>query len=71
MAIVNRRNAVLGWTVWKVAKRVARRKAKDAVPTIDRETKRPNKSFLFALAGALGGLVFFWRRGGGKDEEAA
>jgi hypothetical protein len=71
MAIVNRRNAVLGWTVWKVAKRVARRKAKDAVPTIDRETKRPNKSFLVALAGALGGLVFFWWRGGGKDEETA
>ena len=71
MAIVNRRNAVLGWTVWKVAKRVARRKAKDAVPTIDRETKRPNKSFLFALAGALGGLLLFWRRGGDKDEETA
>jgi hypothetical protein len=71
MAIVNRRNAVLGWTVWKVAKRVARRKAKDAVPTIDRETKRPNKSFVFALAGALGGLLLFWRRGGKEDEGTA
>jgi len=64
MAIVNRRNAVLGWTVWKVAKRVAKRKAKDAVPTIDTETKRPNKPFIFAFLGALGGLLWFKRRGG-------
>ena len=67
MAIVNRRNAVLGWTVWRVAKRVAKRKAKDAVPTIDRESKRPNKSFVFAFLGALGGLLWFKRRG--DDEE--
>ena len=69
MAIVNRRNAVLGWTVWKVTKRVAKRKAKDAVPTIDSETKRPNKPFLFAFFGALGGLLWFKRRGGGDAEE--
>jgi hypothetical protein len=69
MAIVNRRNAVLGWTVWRVAKRVAKRKAKDAVPTIDRESKRPNKSLVFAFLGALGGLLWFKRRGGDEGEE--
>ena len=28
MGIVNRRNAVLGWSVWTVGKRIAKRKAK-------------------------------------------
>ena len=32
MGIVNRRNAVLGWTVWKVGKRVAKRKVRDVMP---------------------------------------
>ncbi|HEX6703035.1 MAG TPA: hypothetical protein VF101_20085 [Gaiellaceae bacterium] len=68
MAIVNRRNAVLGWTVWQVAKRVAKRKAKDAVPSFDPGTKRPNKSLVFALGGALAGLLFFWWRN--EEDEA-
>ena len=70
MAVVNRRNAVLGWTVWQVAKRVAKRKAKDAVPSIDPETKRPNKSLVFAAVGALAGLLWFWWHGE-EDEGAA
>ena len=32
MAIMNRRNAVLGWAVWKIAQNVAKTKAKRAVP---------------------------------------
>ena len=32
MGIVNRRNAVLGWAVWKIAQNVAKTKAKRAVP---------------------------------------
>lgn len=67
MGIVNRRNAVLGWTVWQIAKRVAKRKAKDAVPSFDTETRRPNKSLVFAVVGALAGLAFFWWRGGDDD----
>jgi hypothetical protein len=35
MSIVNRRNAVLGWAVWKVAQNVAKSKAKRAVPKVD------------------------------------
>jgi hypothetical protein len=64
MGIVNRRNAVLGWTVWNVGKRVAKRKAKAAVPNVDRETKRPNKPALIAGLAAVGGLLMFWRRKG-------
>ena len=33
MGIVNRRNAILGWAVWKIATNVARSKARRAVPT--------------------------------------
>jgi histidinol-phosphate aminotransferase len=32
MAIMNRRNAVMGWAVWKMVKRVGKRKAREAVP---------------------------------------
>jgi hypothetical protein len=60
VGIVNRRNAVLGWGVWTVGKRVAKRKAKSAAPTV--EGVRPNKSLLaVAIAGAAGALTF-WRR---------
>jgi hypothetical protein len=67
MSIVNRRNAVLGWTVWQVAKRVAKRKAKAAVPSFDPDTKRPNTSLVFALVGGLAGVVWFWWHGEGDE----
>src|SRR5439155_21173548 len=35
VSIVNRRNAVIGWGVWKLGKRVAKRKAKSATPTVE------------------------------------
>ena len=70
MGIVNKRNAVLGWLTWNVGKRVARKKAKAAVPAI--EGGKPNKPALRLAAGlaALGGVLFFWRRkksGGGEN----
>ena len=65
MGIVTRRNAVLGWTVWKVGKRVAKRKAKSAAPTV--ESGRPSKSlWAVAIAGAVGALTF-WRKRRGDD----
>jgi hypothetical protein len=64
MGIVNRRTAVMGWAVWQVGKRFAKRKAKTAVPTIDSETKRPNKPAVVAALAALGGLLLFWRKKG-------
>lgn len=60
MGIVNRRNAVLGWGVWKIGKRVAKQKAKSATPSV--EGGRPNKSLIaMALAGTAGALTF-WRK---------
>ena len=44
MSVINRRNAVMGWLAWGVGKRVLKKKAKGAVPSVDPETKRPNKS---------------------------
>jgi hypothetical protein len=68
MGIVNRRNAVLGWTVWQVGKRVAKRKAKAAVPGVDAETKRPNKPAIVAALAALGGLLMLKRKKSPDDE---
>jgi hypothetical protein len=60
VGIVNRRNAVLGWGVWTIGKRVAKRKAKSAAPSV--EGRRPNKSLLaLAVAGTVGALTF-WRK---------
>ena len=62
MGIVNKRNAILGWATWTVGKRVARRKAKAAVPAV--EGGKPNKPAVGLLAGlaAVGGALLFWRR---------
>ena len=71
MGIVNKRNAVLGWLTWNVGKRVARKKAKAAVPAI--EGGRPNKPAVGLAAGlaTLGGVLFFWRRKKSSDNEGA
>jgi MYXO-CTERM domain-containing protein len=62
MGVLNKRNAVLGWTAWQVGKRVMKRKARDAVPGRVDDTKRPNKSAIAAVLAAAGGALFFWRR---------
>ena len=62
MGIVNRRNAVLGWTVWQIGKRAAKKKAKTAVPSVDRETMRPNKPAIVAAVATVGAGLMFWRR---------
>ena len=64
MGIVNRRNAFLGWTVWQVGKRAAKKKAKSALPTVEPGTRRPNKPAIIAGLAALGGAVMFWRKKG-------
>ncbi|HZQ64374.1 MAG TPA: LPXTG cell wall anchor domain-containing protein [Gaiellaceae bacterium] len=70
MGIVNKRNAVLGWLTWSVGKRVAKRKAKSAVPAV--EGGKPNKPAIAAAVAALAGTLLFWRkrkkRGGAADE---
>lgn len=72
VGIINRRNAVLGWTAWQVGKRVTRRKAKDAVPGIDKDSKRPNKSAIASVVAAVVGVVWFWhKRNADEDSEPA
>jgi hypothetical protein len=62
MGIVNRRNAVLGWGVWKIGKRVVKRKAREAVPGTVDDTKRPNKPAIVSMLAAAGGALWFWRK---------
>ena len=66
MSIFNKRNAVLGWGVWQVAKGVAKRKAKEATPgTGDKHTRLKKSAVAGAAAAALAALLF-WRK---KSEE--
>ena len=62
MSIVNRRNAMLGWLTWLTAKRVLKKKAKEAVPGTVEGSKRPNKGAIVSAFAALGGALWFWRR---------
>ena len=68
MSVFNRRNAALGWVAWAVGKRVLKKKAKSAVPTVDAETKRPNKSAIALLVASAFGVLAFWRKRAGDDE---
>ncbi|MBA2360178.1 MAG: hypothetical protein H0V79_04430 [Actinobacteria bacterium] len=68
MGIVNRRNAMLGWMAWQAGKRVAKRKAKDAVPGRSGDSIRPNKGAIVSLLAAVGGALWFWRRQ--QDDDA-
>jgi hypothetical protein len=61
MGIINRRNAILGWGVWKVAKRVGKRKARAAVPGTG-EHAGLNKSAIASIFAALGGVFWFRRK---------
>lgn len=67
MAILNKRNAVLGWSVWQVSKLVAKKKARQAAPGRVGDTKRPNKGAIVSALAAVGGAVWFWRHRRGDD----
>lgn len=72
MGIFNRRNAAVGWVAWAVGKRILKKKAKDAVPSVDAETKRPNKSAIaLAVAGLVGALTFWRRLSDDTNDDAA
>jgi hypothetical protein len=53
---------MLGWLTWLTAKRVLKKKAKDAVPGTVEGSKRPNKGALVSALAAVGGALWFWRR---------
>lgn len=71
MGIVNRRNAMLGWAAWRIGKRVAKRKAMAAVPAIDEDTKRPNKSAIVSVIAAAAGVLWFWRSRSGDGDDTS
>jgi MYXO-CTERM domain-containing protein len=65
MAVLNKRNAVLGWAVWNMSKRAASRKARQTAST---DTARSKKGLVAGLAALAGGTLFFWRRRRAGDE---
>jgi hypothetical protein len=68
MSIVNRRNSVVGWGVLKIGKRVARQKAKAAVPGTG-DHAGLNKSAIATILATIGGALFFWRKKSGSETE--
>ena len=71
MPVFNRRNAAVGWLALAVGKRVLKRKAKQAVPGLDPESGRPNKSAVALLVAGAAGVLTFWRRRSGDEETGA
>jgi hypothetical protein len=59
VSIVNRRNAAMGWAVWKVGKRLGKKKARGATPGI--ADGKPNKSLVAVILAATAGAVAFLR----------
>jgi LPXTG-motif cell wall-anchored protein len=70
MGMFNKRNAVLGWAVWQVGKRAARRKAREAVPGRSGDSMRPNKGAIATGLAAVGGALWFWRKRRSDDDVA-
>ena len=62
MGVFNRRNAAFGWFAWAVGKRVLKKKAKGAVPSIDAGTGKPNKSAIALLLASAVGVATFWKK---------
>ena len=66
MSIVNRRNAILGWVVWKLGKAGAKQKARQAVePSSNRKGKA---AAVASGVAATGGALYIWRRRRSEDE---
>ena len=66
MSVINRRNAVMGWAVWKVAKRAGKKKARDVTPSV--EGGKPNKSLIaVAVAAVVGAFAMLRGRRSSTD----
>jgi hypothetical protein len=61
MGIINRRNAMLGWAVWKVTKAFGKQKAKEAVPGPGGYAGL-NKGALATIGAATLAALLFWRK---------
>lgn len=69
MGIINRRNAILGWSIWHVTKSVARQKARRAAPARGDHGAVKKPAALASIAAAVGGALWFWRKK--TDDDAA
>ncbi len=70
MAIINRRNAVLGWSVWHVTKSVAKQKARGA-PTRGDHGAVKKSAALASIAAAVGGGLWVWRKKSGDTADSS
>ncbi len=80
MGVFNRRNAILGWTVWQATKQLAKRKAKQGAPKADKnkkadkskndetESRRPGKPAIAAAVLGVAAAVAFWRKKSSGDD---
>jgi hypothetical protein len=59
MSVINKRNAVMGWAVWKVAKRVGKSKAREVTPSV--EGGKPNASLIAVVLAAVAGAFALLR----------
>jgi hypothetical protein len=63
MSVINKRNAVVGWAAWTVAKQAAKRKASRAITSPNGNGKgRKLVAVVPLAAAAVGGAIVFWRR---------
>jgi len=70
--IFTKRNAVLGWTAWKVGKGIAKKKAKSAVPGKSKSSGRKKPAAILAgLGAAIGGLAILKRKRRGGDSSSS
>ena len=66
MSVINRRNAVMGWAIWKLAKQIGKKQARSATPSV--EGGKPNKSLIaVALAATAGAFAFLRGRRSTSD----
>jgi len=47
--VFNRRNAVMGYIAWQGWKKVLKMKARSSVPSVDRASKKPNRSAIVLM----------------------
>jgi hypothetical protein len=71
VSIVNRRNAIMGWAAWAVAKRFLKEKVMRQTPppppTIAERAKSRKAITAYALAAGASTLVFLRLRRGGEE----
>jgi hypothetical protein len=71
MSVLNRRNAFLGWLTWAGLKFILRQKAKSAMPKVDVESRRLNRSAIALVVASAIGLAVFWRSRAAGDDAIA